>query len=89
MSESNLQIVQADNGYILESSESTHVALSLEDLFDHILKRFEGRDSTVDGDKYGRVIILRCRCHYQNRVGKGAEANACSECSPRLLTSQS
>ncbi len=51
------------NGYILESggafTSNTRVFKTIEELFDDLLMRFEGRSDCFNGDSYGRVIIQR------------------------------
>ena len=54
-----IKIQKVSNGYILEKGIETLVYPSIEELFNDLLLFFEGKSSTLLGDSYGEVKILR------------------------------
>ena len=54
-----ITIQKVSNGYILEKGIETLVYPSTQELFNDLLVFFEGKASTLPGDSYGEVRILR------------------------------
>lgn len=52
-------IRQVENGYILKGNGTELVFLELQELLDHLLRKFEGRSDTFTGELWGRVVIER------------------------------
>lgn len=82
-----MQVIKADNGYIIADGVANRIAKTLEEVFDYILLQYEGR-SPEPGvpDRFGTVIVLRCKCFQINSEGlerRNAVAG-CSNCSERL-----
>lgn len=81
-----MQVTKAENGYIVFDGGSYHTAKTLEEVFDFMLLQYEARTPESPSDRYGSVIILRCKCFQMNSEGlerRNAVAG-CSNCSERL-----
>ena len=76
-----IQIKKAHNGYIVESTVgTTMVFLTIDDLLNDLLLRFEGLAKTFSGKSRGGVIVWR-----ENEFCDHGYNGLCPECDAKLL----